>query len=233
MLAIILAGGLGTRLRDTIGELPKPLAPVRGRPFLEYLLDYWIGQGISRFVLSVGYRHESISRQLGTRYRNREVIYAVEPTPLGTGGGVMLAARAITGHGPSLVLNGDTYFAVPLREMRRFHEERRSAITLALFTAPRGSRYGRVGLDENDRVLSFGSGSATREYPANGGVYLIEDLQQLATRWGHPGPLSLEQDVLVQELKSGSPLFGFQSKASFIDIGVPEDYVRADSVLPR
>lgn len=233
MLAIILAGGLGTRLRDTIGELPKPLAPVRGRPFLEYLLDYWIGQGITGFVLSVGYRHESITRQLGTGYRNRELIYAVEPTPLGTGGGLMLAARAVTGDGPSLVLNGDTYFAVPLREMRRFHEEQRSAITTALFAAPRGSRYGRVALGENARVLSFGAGSATHDYLANGGVYLIKDLQQLATRWDHPGPFSLEQDVLVQELKSGSPLFGFQSKASFIDIGVPEDFARAGSVLPQ
>src|SRR5215471_11172514 len=92
-LAVILAGGLGTRLRGTVPDVPKPMAPIRGRPFLEYQLDYWIGKGINRFVLSVGYRHEVIIDHFGASYRGAELSYAIEHTPLGTGGALLLAVE--------------------------------------------------------------------------------------------------------------------------------------------
>ena len=93
--AVILAGGLGTRLRSAVPDLPKPMAPVAGRPFLEHLLDYWIAQGINRFVLSVGYRHESIVDHFGVAYKSAELLYAIEETPLGTGGALLLAAGKV------------------------------------------------------------------------------------------------------------------------------------------
>src|SRR5262245_49936719 len=121
MQAIVLAGGLGTRLRATIGDIPKPLAPVRGRPFLEYLLAYWIGQGVTSFILSVGYRSEMITGHFGASFRGAAIDYAVEDRPLGTGGGLLLATTRLAADDPFLVLNGDTYFEVPLAALLKFH----------------------------------------------------------------------------------------------------------------
>ena len=114
--AIILAGGLGTRLRSTVPDLPKPMAPIAGRPFLAHQMDHWIGQGVSRFVLSVGYRHEAISSHFGRRFHGAAIDYVVETSPLGTGGAVKLATAGLPRDEYTLLLNGDTYFDVPLRD---------------------------------------------------------------------------------------------------------------------
>src|SRR5512147_529361 len=100
MEAIILAGGLGTRLRQAVPDVPKPMAPIRGRPFLDYQMTYWAKQGIERFVLSVGYRHEIVKQHFGCRWGSTEVDYAVESTPLGTGGGLLMAMSKIRSTGP-------------------------------------------------------------------------------------------------------------------------------------
>ena len=115
--AIILAGGLGTRLRGVVPDLPKPMAPIGGRPFLEYQLDYWINQGVSQFVLSVGYLHGAIVDHFGDRYKGAKLDYVIEKTPLGTGGGFLLAAEKLGKNDPFLLLNGDTYFAVDLKKL--------------------------------------------------------------------------------------------------------------------
>src|SRR3989344_6164126 len=112
MEAIILAGGLGSRLRATVPDLPKPMAPIHGRPFLEYLLDYWAGQGVSRFVLSVGYKRDIIEEHFATRYKGTEADYAVEDQPLGTGGGFLLRLNPLGRTGPFLILNEGTYLEV-------------------------------------------------------------------------------------------------------------------------
>ena len=119
--AIILAGGLGTRLRSAVPDLPKPMAPIGGRPFLDHLLDYWIGQGINRFVLSVGYRHEMIIDHFGNNYKHAELDYVIEQEPMGTGGGFLLAAEKIGKNAPFLLLNGDT-FAVDLKALTKFSQ---------------------------------------------------------------------------------------------------------------
>ena len=106
--AIILAGGLGARLNNTVPNLPKPMAPINNRPFLEHQMDYWIGQGINRFILSVGYLKDLIIDHFGDKYKKASIEYAIEHKPLGTGGGLLLAAKNITE--PFLVLNGDTFF---------------------------------------------------------------------------------------------------------------------------
>ena len=123
MEAIILAGGLGRRLRAAVPDVPKPMAPINDHPFLEYLIDYWISQGVDRFVLSVGYKHEIIKRHFGTRYKGIDVDYAVEDQPLGTGGGLLLALKRLRRTGPSLIMNGDTFFKVDLAPMRRYHQQ--------------------------------------------------------------------------------------------------------------
>lgn len=231
MEAIVLAGGLGTRLRAAVPDVPKPMAPVNGRPFLEYLLDYWIGQGISRFVVAVGYRHELITRHFGNAYRNIPITYAAEDPPLGTGGGLLNAAQELAEQGPVLVLNGDTYFGVALQPMLEFHRLRNAAITMALFEATEPGRYHCVETDRNDRVTNFVESGGRKNYAANGGVYVFSDLPGLQSRWTPGVPLSLESDVLPAEIENKAAVFGFESGAGFIDIGIPQDYARAAQIL--
>src|SRR5438067_6674889 len=118
--AIVLAGGLGTRLRSAVADVPKPMAPIRGRPFLEYLFDHWIDQGIRRFTLSVGYRHEVIVDHFGKAYHGATIRYAVERSPLGTGGALLGTLATFSVEAPVLLLNGDTYFAVDVKRLSEF-----------------------------------------------------------------------------------------------------------------
>lgn len=229
MEAIVLAGGLGTRLRPAVQDVPKPLAPVAGRPFLEFLFDYWIREGVGRIVLSVGYRRELIERHFGAQYRSACIVYAIEDRPLGTGGGLIRAARQLEAAGPTLVLNGDTWFPVPLGELVRAHRTRNADVTMALMRTPDTQRYHGVELGVEGRIASVAAtGAGTRV--ANGGVYLFEALHRLARAHGD-GPCSLERDILPREIADGCRVFGFESNAPFIDIGVPEDYARAAGVI--
>ena len=122
--AIILAGGLGTRLRSVIPDLPKPMAPICGRPFIEYQLEYWIKQGINKFILSVGYKNKVISGYFGDNYKGVEIDYVIENEPLGTGGAFLLASERIANNESFLLLNGDTYFDVDLDKLKEFAIEK-------------------------------------------------------------------------------------------------------------
>jgi len=117
--AIILAGGLGTRLKEVAPNTPKPMVIINGRPFLEYQMEYWINQGITRFILSVGYLKDLIINHFGDSFNGASIEYVVEPKPLGTGGGMLLAAKNITEI--FIVLNGDTYIEVDLNSLYKFH----------------------------------------------------------------------------------------------------------------
>jgi len=229
MEAIILAGGLGTRLRSAVPDRPKPMAPVAGRPFLEHQLDYWIAQGVTRFVLSVGYRHEAISGHFGAAYRGVPVAYSVETSPLGTGGGLLLAARSLSGAGAFLLLNGDTYFEVALASLREFHARSRADCTLSLFRSPQQGRYAGLTLGDGGRVIAMGGGE--RGGLANGGVYLMERRLLDDGAWPAATRLSLEEDILPAGLRAAKRLFGLEFPGRFLDIGVPEDYARAAALL--
>ena len=161
MQAVILAGGKGTRLRAEVPDLPKPLAPVNGRPFLEYQMAYWVGQGVDRFVLSVGYMAEKVIERTGDRFAGKPVVYAVEDRPLGTGGALLLAMRQLNTGEPFLVLNGDTYFDVPLSDLRRFHAAKTSDWTFGLFRTNDTKRYLGVGLGADDRLISLVASEAS------------------------------------------------------------------------
>ena len=160
MEAVFLAGGLGTRLRAAVSDVPKPMAPVQGRPFLERLLDYWIGQGVQRAVLAVGYMHETIRQHFGEKYRNCVITYSVEQQPLGTGGALVQALPLVQAE-TFLVLNGDTYFAVPLPALTEFHQQRRAKVSLSLFRSdnPYACPHGRpvvLTLGDADLERRFG-----------------------------------------------------------------------------
>jgi len=229
--AIILAGGLGTRLRQAVPDLPKPMAPLDGRPFLEYQMDYWIGQGVRHFVLSVGYKHELIEKHFGATYRGAEVDYAVETEPLGTGGGLLLAMSTIRAAGPWLVLNGDTFFDVSLAELRKFHEAKQAEITLSLFPVENNTRYTGVEVDSAQRITILKStGDGSRQL-INGGVYLLSKAALSGLPYRTGDKVSFESDILERALEAGKRLYGYSSNGKFIDIGVPEDYSRAAHLL--
>jgi D-glycero-alpha-D-manno-heptose 1-phosphate guanylyltransferase len=232
--AVILAGGLGTRLRSVVTDVPKPMAPVAGRPFLEHQIDFWAAQGIQRFVLSVAYLGESIVAHFGKRYRGCEIDYAVEETPLGTGGGVLLSARMMRADSPFLLLNGDTFFQVELSRLATFHERAKSDWTVCLFRPEEAGRYGGIEMGPEGRVLALVDKSAGAGKLANGGVYLVNPQVLAAMAARAPRKCSLETDLMPALLEAGARVHGLECPGRFLDIGVPEDYARAaEFVSPR
>ncbi len=229
--AIILAGGMGTRLRSAVPGLPKPMAPVSGRPFLEHQMDYWIEQGVSRFVVSVGHMKEVIMVHFGVSYRATPLTYAIEKEPLGTGGGLLLAAQGL--NEPFLVLNGDTYFEVDLAELLKFHAEHSSEWTFSLFRANEIGRYMGMDVKADGEIISLKSGTGKPGRLANGGVYLVNPSVLAKAKFVPGQKLSLEDDLLPAFVTQGGKFYGLECSGSFIDIGVPQDYFRAAEVLPH
>ncbi len=228
--AIILAGGLGTRLRDAVPDLPKPMAPVAGRPFLAHQMDHWIAQGIDHFVLSVGYRAVAISNHFGDRYRGVPIDYVVEAAPLGTGGALLLAAAKLRSAEPALLLNGDTYFDVSLAALAEQAKSLDAHWCLALFGHDDTARYMGVALSAEGRISALRAPAAPL---ANGGVYWFRPDALQAARLAPGQAASLEDDLLPRFLAEGQRLAGLVASGAFIDIGVPHDYLRAAAVLPR
>jgi D-glycero-alpha-D-manno-heptose 1-phosphate guanylyltransferase len=231
MQAIILAGGKGMRLRPAVPDLPKPLAPVAGRPFLEHQMTYWISQGVSRLILSVGYKAELIQASVGARFRDAEVVYAVEDKPLGTGGALLHARQHLKRNEPFLVMNGDTFFDLPLADLTLFHQQKASDWTLGLFPTKDTQRYLGVTLDEDGRLISLLTRMVQNEIWANAGVYLISPgvLDPVAERF--KGAVSLEGEIIPSLMEVSSPIYGIRHHGRFIDIGIPDDYRRAADVL--
>jgi D-glycero-alpha-D-manno-heptose 1-phosphate guanylyltransferase len=228
--AIVLAGGLGTRLRAAVSDLPKPMAPVSGRPFLERLLEYWIGQGVRRFVVSVGYLAERITGHFGRHWRGADITYVPETQPLGTGGGLLLAAVEARST-EFVVMNGDSFFAVPLAELTAFHRDRAADWSLALFRSPDTARYLGMEVGEGGRVKALAGAAGVREVLVNGGVYIVRASRLRELPWKPGERFSLEADLLPHGLSGGWKVFGKEFMQPFIDIGVPEDYRRAGEML--
>lgn len=194
-------------------------------------MDYWIGQGVNRFVVSVGYMKEVIMDHFGSMYRATPLTYAIEDEPLGTGGGLLLAAQGLSE--PFLVLNGDTFFEVDLNELLKFHTEHASEWTFSLFRANEVGRYMGMDVKADGEIVSLKSGTGKPGRLANGGVYLINPSVLAKSKFVPGHKLSLEDDLLPAFVTKGGKLYGYEFAGSFIDIGVPEDYFRAVEVLPH
>ena len=227
--AIILAGGLGTRLKKVNPKLPKPMAPINGRPFLEYLMDYWIEQGISRFVLSIGYLRQSIIDHFGKKYRETTINYIIEESPLGTGGGLLMSAKGL--FEPFLVLNGDTFFEVDLKDLTAFHEKNKSEWTISLFRTTNPERYMSVEITTSGKILKMKVNNNQSSYVVNGGVYLINPLALINMDKPQNKIISLEDELLPDFISSTRAIYGLECFGTFIDIGIPEDYYRATEIL--
>ncbi|MDP3921267.1 MAG: sugar phosphate nucleotidyltransferase [Candidatus Omnitrophota bacterium] len=232
MEAIILAGGLGTRLGDKTKEIPKPMLPVGGRPFLDTLLDYWRAQGIDHFVLGVGHKHEVIESHIGNDYKGSYVSYSIEKELLGTGGGLLMAVKRLKTSHPFLVLNGDTFFEVSLKALAHFHEEKEAECSMSLFKISDADRYEGIQMDDSYRVESVLGRDQMQTSPyANGGVYLMTFHLVDEFVIDTPKKQSLETDLFPEMLSQGKDIYGFVSGGRFLDIGTPEDYARSADIL--
>ena len=229
--ALVLAGGLGTRLRSAVPDLPKPMAPINGRPFLEYLLDYWINQGVDRFVLSVGYRHEIITEHFGNKYKEAKIEYVIEKTLLGTGGGFLLGTQKFGKDEPFLVLNGDTFFAVNMKELIDFATANKTDWCFSLFRSHERGRYMGLEISPVGAITSLNSDASQISCLSNGGVYWVTPRVQADEKMSFLKKISLEADLFPAYIASGQRLFGLEFSKTFIDIGVPSDYLRASTIL--
>ena len=226
MEAIILAGGMGTRLRQVVPDLPKPMAPVAGRPFLASVLDRLIDAGFERAVLAVGYKHEAISKHFGGHHHNLLLNYSVESLPLGTGGAIRLAADQVTQY-PVFVLNGDTYLELDYQAMLAAHQRARASLSVAVCRVPDVSRYGALEL-EGDVIQGFQEKGRTGPGYINAGVYLLS--ADVMKRIPAGEAFSFEQQLLVPQVRELWPR-AFLTEGRFIDIGIPEDYDRAQRLF--
>lgn len=234
--AVVLAGGLGTRLRSVVSDLPKPMAPVGGRPFLEYLLDFWIGEGVERFILAVGYRHEALVDHFGSDYRGIPIEYSIETEAVGTGGGLFLAIEKIRGELPFFVVNGDTFFPVDVSSVQTFHQKKDSKFTMVLKEMPSAERYGTVCLRNDGRIERFcARGEGDAPFLINGGVYLanLEFLKEQKQGWDGRSPVSAESLLFLKWIEAREAIFGYTGTGEFIDIGIPEDYLRCHALFAR
>jgi len=224
--AIVLAGGLGTRLRSVVSDLPKPMAAVAERPFLAYVLDQLAAAGFSSVVLAVGYRHEAIRAYFGTSYRGVAVTYSVETEPLGTGGAIRLACDKVRA-GEVFVLNGDTYLGLDYRAMLNAHRKSTALLTIAVWEVTDVARFGALEIDCGI-VRGFREKGRSGAGWINAGTYVLgEEVRARLQRWG---TFSFEQQLLMPQVEELRPL-AFPACGPFVDIGIPEDYARAVGLL--
>lgn len=226
---VILAGGLGTRLRDTLGDLPKPLATIGNKPFLEYLLKFISSQQFRDVIISIGHGSEAIRGYVGDGSSlSLRIEYTVERNLMGTGGAVKLAEPLIESD-DFFVINGDTYFEVDLKDMLYFHKRNRAIATIALSHKDDASRYGRVVFDKDKKIISFAEKADDRKAGyINGGIYVFR--KEVFEYIPSNKVCSLEKEILP--LLVGKGLCGFPVVGYFIDIGIPDDYERAKKELP-
>ncbi len=226
MEAVVLAGGLGTRLQKVVSEVPKSMALINNRPFLEYLFDYLIAQGIEKVVLSVGYKHEIISSYFKDRYKSLAIQYSIENEPLGTGGGIRLALWKIDAP-RALVMNGDSIFRLDYQALMEFHLKKKASATLALRKLDDTGRYGCVSMNRTRRITGFvEKGLSTGPGYINGGVYIIEKVFLMEPEFR--GRFSMEKDCF-ENYYHLAKLFGFPAEGYFLDIGIPDDYMKAQN----
>lgn len=226
--AIILAGGFGTRLRSVVSDLPKPMAPVCGKPFLAYLLDVLGKQGCKHAVLSTGYLHEKIEQYFGDSYQGLKLSYAVEDTPLGTGGGIANALQRCQGD-EVVVMNGDTMFRIDFLALDKFFHSRDTKLALVLRQVDDVSRYGSVELAGDGHITAFHEKSSTTGAGLiNGGIFMLHRSLFADCGIHNVRKFSFEKE-LMEAYVGQMPFYGIVSDGYFIDIGIPEDYQSAQS----
>jgi D-glycero-alpha-D-manno-heptose 1-phosphate guanylyltransferase len=223
--SIILAGGFGTRLQTVVSDLPKPMASVADKPFLHYVVKQLIQQGIQRIVFSVGYKSEYIIDYFSNTDFGIEMLFQKESEPLGTGGGIKYAMLACQSN-DILVLNGDTYFDIDFSTLHTIYLEKKAKAALALRFVDNAGRYGQVKLDENNTIVAFEEKNLTEVKAGciNGGTYILNKNYFIENT---EKKFSIEKDFFEKQVEQ-SVLAGHVYDNYFIDIGIPEDYYKAN-----
>lgn len=229
--AMILAGGLGTRLRSVVSDRPKVLAEVLGRPFLAYLLDQLAASGIKRVILCIGYLGEKIQDTFGdvynTAYGTMQISYSLETQLLGTGGALGLALPLV--RSPRvLVMNGDSFCETDLDDFYQFHHQKSAVASIALTQVPDTARYGKVEIALDRRIEKFTEKGQNQGIGwINGGIYFLESSLLATIKSDYP--VSLEADLFPQWIQQG--IYGYYSQGKFLDIGTPESYPLAKDLF--
>ncbi len=225
--AIILAGGLGTRLRGAVPDLPKCMAPVNNKPFVFFVIDYLQKQGIEKFIFSLGYRSEAFTDFLSGTLPAEKYEVVIEKEPLGTGGAIQFACSHAKEENV-VVVNGDSIFKADLQAQANLHFSSHAECTLALKPMKNFDRYGVVELNSNHSIALFKEKQFYAEGLINGGVYLVNVSKLLEKDL--PEKFSFETDYLQKFYLDGH-IYGIEQEGYFIDIGIPEDYIKAQQEL--
>lgn len=225
MEAIILAGGFGTRLKSVVNEVPKPMAPIGDKPFLTYLLSYLQRNGISRVILSVGYKSETIKEFFGNSFENIELVYSTEYEPLGTGGAIK-KALSFCKEDKIFIINGDTFFDI---DLSLIDLKAKSKLTLSLKKMENFDRYGCVEIDDVGYVTAFREKEFTKKGNINAGIYLLS--KDIFDKYALKDKFSFENFMQenLANLHIGSMIFDDY----FIDIGIPKDYKKAQEEIAK
>lgn len=224
--AIILAGGFGTRLRSVVSDVPKPMAPIDGKPFLHWLLDGLGRHGIKRIVLATGYMADKITNNLGTNYHGIKLAYSLETKPLGTGGALWQALNFC--HSKRVfTLNGDTWLNAPLKKVGESFPE--ADIVMSVREVSKQERFGGVDL-KGDRVIGLTSrAKEQKQVLINAGLYVFKT--DLPEHVSMPENFSLENDIFAHP--DNIDIRAYICHGSFLDIGTPEDYKKAQTLIPE
>lgn len=224
---IVLAGGLGTRLRSVVADVPKCMAPINDKPFLAYIIKYLQSQGIERFIFSLGYKHQVVTNYIGLHYPKLQAKFVIEDEPLGTGGAIKWSCEKATTENV-IIANGDTMFKANLMELSAMHLQQKADCTLALKPMQNFERYGVVELDESRAIKSFKEKQFYKEGLINGGLYALNVTTFMNEAL--PPKFSFEKDYL-ESLYKHRKMLGLVVDNYFIDIGIPEDFARAQTEL--
>jgi D-glycero-alpha-D-manno-heptose 1-phosphate guanylyltransferase len=225
--AIVLAGGLGTRLQDAIPGIPKCMAPVHQKPFLDYVIQYLQSQGVTRFVFALGHQAEMVVDYLQSHPLHHSFAYSIETTALGTGGAIQLALQHCKEENV-LIVNGDTLYKTLIENIARSHSLNKALCTITLKPMQNTSRYGAVVIDDTNKVTGFREKLQSGAGLINGGMYIINRKAFLDMDW--PESFSFEKDFLQTHVRHAK-IFAAIDDGYFIDIGIPEDYERAKQEL--
>ena len=226
---IILAGGFGKRLLDVVSDVPKCLAPINGTPFLDYLIKYLQKYGISRLILSLGYKSDFVISYINEFHPHIDVTFVIEDSPLGTGGAIKASLKEVKTKNV-LVVNGDTFFNINLNS---FYNEALSSqypFAIALQRIEKNYRYGFVELNEKNEIIRFCEKQESNNVFINTGFYIINKEQVNFDT--NKDVFSLEKDFFESDLRE-TKLYGIEFNNEFIDIGIPKDFNRAQTLFQQ
>ena len=227
--AVVLAGGLGTRLRKVVPDRPKVMVEINGQPFVYYLLDQLAEAEIAQVIISTGYKAELIEEIIGSSYKGMQINYSREESPLGTGGALKLAGQTVDTKW-CLVMNGDSYMKVDPILLLMNHKKLDASITIVIKKIEDCSRYGAIEMNEGHEIVQFREkGSAGGPGLMNAGVYLVE--MDILEKIPDKTPCSLEYDFFPTIIGKG--IYGYEAEGKFIDIGTPESYAKAETFFEQ